>query len=277
MFEIFKWDSQGQTRLFVGQVSILYRSFWEIYRFYGGWNILHNYMNYMFIMGSWYRALDSIFCMGASNYKTIMPAMEQQDKSVLVQLLHYTPLDYLKITVEWGFKVINGTKRVKRKVHLLKEESHLLKEVPSQQPSLPEEIQTSSRNFKSPIFFKPGSSKVGIFFMRIDLRFPPCFKVSGVSAASAFAWLRTPRHRRSWGLPALQWWKIFEMSPNLGEFPEVLWKGYSFSYVAGILLRVFCFETCKRIWIDIPNLGDTPKSYPLKACNWGEKNLWALQ
>ena len=36
MFEIFKWDSQGQTRLFVGQVSILYRSFWEIYRFYGG-------------------------------------------------------------------------------------------------------------------------------------------------------------------------------------------------------------------------------------------------
>jgi len=31
------------------------------------------------------------------------------------------------------------------------------------------------------------------------------------------------------------------MSPNLGEFPEVLWKGYSFSYVAGILLRVFCF------------------------------------
>ena len=38
------------------------------------------------------------------------------------------------------------------------------------------------------------------------------------------------------------------MSPNLGEFPEVLWKGYSFSYVAGILLRVFLFlKPSKRI------------------------------
>ena len=44
-----KWDSQGQTCLFVGRVSILYRSFWEIYWFHGGWKILH-YMNYMFIM-----------------------------------------------------------------------------------------------------------------------------------------------------------------------------------------------------------------------------------
>ena len=41
--------SRSNTSFFVGQVSILSRSFWEIYWFYGGWKILHA-MNYMFIM-----------------------------------------------------------------------------------------------------------------------------------------------------------------------------------------------------------------------------------
>ena len=37
------------------------------------------------------------------------------------------------------------------------------------------------------------------------------------------------------------------MSPNFGEFPEVLWKAYSLSYVQVSYLEYFVFETCKRI------------------------------
>ena len=184
--------------------------------------------------------------MGASNYKTIMPAMEQQDKSALVQLLHYTPLDYLKITVEWGFKVINGTKRVKRKVHLLKEESHLLKEVPSQQPSLtrwlrrflsffilctnglygpPNYYQSYQKKYKL-----PETSRLGCFSDR-PWSVSSLVKVSGVSAASAFAWLRTPRHRRSWGSPALLMKDFWDESK--------LW-GISWSFVEGLQFVLCC-------------------------------------
>ena len=191
--------------------------------------------------------------MGASNYKTIMPAMEQQDRSLLVQLLHS--------------KVISYTRRYGLSNH------------PSQggcedSCPFPSCIQADLLYPKQqeyfhgpPNYYQSYQKKYGLlpetsnhrYFSNLALLRLGCFseerpwsvsslvKVSGVSAASAFAWLRTPRHRRSWGSPALQWWRIFEMSPNLGEFPEVLWKGYSFSYVAGILLRVFLFlETFKK-------------------------------
>ena len=172
--------------------------------------------------------------------------MEQQDKSVLVQLLHYTPLDYLKITVEWGFKVINGTKRVKRKVHLLKEESHLLKEVPSQQPSLTRwlrrflsfSILCTNGLYGPPNYYQsyqkkyklPETSRLGCFSDR-PWSVSSLVKVSGVSAASAFAWLRTPRHRRSWGSPALLM-KDFWDESKLG--------GISWSFVEGLQFFLCC-------------------------------------
>ena len=126
---------------------------------------------------------------------------------------------------------------------------------------------------------QPGSSKVGIFLNEDrPWSVSSLVKVSGVSAASAFAWLRTPRHRRSWGLPALQWWwNIFEMSQNWGNFLKFCGRVTVCLMLQVSCLEYFVLETFKRIWIDIPNLHDTPKSYPLKACNWGEKNLWALQ
>ena len=224
--------------------------------------------------------------MGASNYKTIMPAMEQQDRSVLVQLLHS--------------KVISYTRRYGLSNHpsqggcedycpfpsciqadlLFPKKQEYSHGPPNDNQSYQKKYGLLPETSNHRYFSNLALLRLFVFIMRIDLgRFPPCFKASGVSAASAFAWLRTPRHRRSWGLPALQrWWRVFEMSQN--------W-GISWSFVEGwvtvcLMLQVSCLEyfvleTFKRIWIDIPNLHDTPKSYPLKACNWGEKNLWALQ
>ena len=190
--------------------------------------------------------------MGASNYKTIMPAMEQQDRSVLVQLLYSKVISYTRRYGLSNHPSQGGCEDYCPFPSCI--QADLLfpkKQEYSHGP--PNDNQSYQKKYghlpKLQItdIFQACSSKVGNFFMRIDLgRFPPWLR-------SAACPLQVPLHgcephdidrvgvfQPYSGDERFLWWV------KIGEFPEVLWKGYSLSYVAGILLRVFCFGNLQK-------------------------------